>query len=425
MRPIAPKRPAVVAALDIGSSKIVCLIARLKPRPEGQGRRGRTHTIEVVGFGHGRARGMKGGAVADMNRAEEAIRRVVDMAERSAGAEIASVVVSVAGGRLASESFAASHRLPYPAVAEGDIGRVLDAASLHSIRDGRAVLHSLPIGYRLDGASGIRDPRGMLGKVLAVDLHVVTADRPALTNLMLLVERCHLSVEGLIAAPYAAGLAVLAPDEAELGATVIDCGAGTTTVAAFTGGHCVHVDGVALGGRHITMDLARGLSARVSEAERLKTLHGSLIAGASDELDMVTVPVVGDDRGSANAVSRAEIVRMVRPRVEEILELLAGRLKAAGMLRAASRRVVLTGGASELAGLPELAAKMFGASVRIGRPLGITGLNEAAHGSAFAAAAGLLVYPQFAGREHFEPRRRHAENSGYLTRVGRWLKEAF
>jgi cell division protein FtsA len=425
MRAISPKRPAVVAALDIGSSKIVCVIARLKPRPEGQARRGRTHSIEVVGFGHGRARGIKGGAVADMARAEEAIRRVVDAAERSAGAEIASVVVSVAGGRLASQSFAASHRLPQPAVAEGDIGRVLDAASLHSVRDGRAVLHSLPVGYRLDNVSGIRDPRGMLGQVLAVDLHVVTADRSPLTNLMLLVERCHLSVEGLIAAPYAAGLAVLAHDEAELGATVIDMGAGTTTLAAFAGGHCVHTDGIALGGGHVTTDLARGLSARVSEAERLKTLHGSTISGGSDELNMITVPVVGGDRSHADAVSRAEIVRMVRPRIEEIFEMLAGRLKEAGMLRAANRRIVLAGGASQLAGVADIAARIFGASVRVGRPLAIGGLNEAAHGSAFAAAAGLLVYPQFAGREHFEPRRRYAENSGYLNRVGRWLKEAF
>jgi cell division protein FtsA len=426
MRPLPARRPVVVAALDIGSSKLVCLIARLKPRPQDENLRRRTHNIEVLGFGHIRARGIKGGAVADMARAEEAIRHVVDMAERSAGVEIASVVVGVSGGRLASESFAASHRLPHPSVQESDIGRVLDAASLHSVRDGRAVLHSLPVGYRLDNASGVRDPRAMLGEVLAVDLHVVTADRAALKNLVLLVERCHLTVEGLIAAPYAAGLAVLTDDEAELGATVIDFGAGTTTLAAFAGGHCVHVDGIALGGRHVTMDIARGLATRVAEAERLKSLHGSAIASSSDDLDVVTVPAIADERDGPNAVARAQLVRVVRSRVEEILELLRDRLKAANMLAAANRRIVLTGGAAELMGLPESVARLFRAGVRLGKPLGISGLNEAARGLAFAASAGLLIYPQFASREHFEPRRRHAHGeAGYLVRVGRWLKESF
>src|SRR5690606_11061639 len=169
----------------------------------------------------------------DMAKAEEAIRLAVDAAERMAKMEIASVVLSVSGGRLGSESFSAAARLPGPSVEEGDIGRALDAASLHSVRDGRAVLHSIPVGFALDGVSGIRDPRGMLGEVLSVDLHVVTGEMPALRNLILCVERCHLTVESLIAAPYAAGLAVLAADETEIGATVLDLGNGTTTVAVF------------------------------------------------------------------------------------------------------------------------------------------------------------------------------------------------
>ncbi len=427
MHPLNPRRAAVVAALDIGTCKIACLIARLKPRPADEPLRGRTHSIELVGFGQTQARGVKGGAVVDMARAEEAIRCAVDAAERSAGVEIASVVLAVAGGRLGSKSFAASVRLPGPSVEEADIGHVLDAASLHSVRDGRAVLHSLPVCYALDSLGAIRDPRGMLGHVLAVDLHVVTADLPALKNLVLCVERCHLSVEGLIAAPYAAGLAVLAADEADIGATTIDFGAGTTTLSVFAGGDCVHLDGIALGGSHVTMDLARGLSTRVGEAERLKTLQGSVLAGANDETDVVTVPAVtGDDRDGPNAVSRSQIVRMVRPRIDEILELLRERLRSANMLAAASRRIVLTGGAAQLTGLAELVGRVFGTATRIGRPLGMTQFSEQARGPAFAVAAGLLVYPQFAVREHFEPRRRHAHGEvNYLMRVGRWLKESF
>jgi cell division protein FtsA len=427
MRPIHPKRSSIVAALDIGTSKIACLIGRLKPLEEGAHLGGRTHSVELIGFGHTRARGIKAGTVIDMAKAEEAIRSAVDAAERSARVEIASVVLAVSGGRLGSDSYAASARLPGHSVEEGDIARALDAASLHSVRDGRAVLHSLPVGFALDGNGGIRDPRGMLGETLAVDLHVVTADLPVLKNLILCVERCHLTVESLIAAPYAAGLAVVAADEAQIGATLLDLGNGTTTLAVFTGGECMHVDGIALGGSHVTMDLARGLSTTPVEAERLKTLHGSVIAGASDELDLVSVPPLhGGDRHASNAVSRSDIVRMIRPRIDEILELVRDRLRAANLLALASRRIVLTGGAAQLTGIADLVARVFSATTRIGRPLGMSHFSETARGPAFAVAAGLLVYPQFAGREHFEPRRRHAGGeAGYVGRVGRWLRESF
>ncbi len=285
MSPLSPKRSATVAALDIGTNKVSCTIARLRPLRGDETMRGRSHAIEILGIGQVRASGIKAGAVADLARAEESVRQAVALAEQNAGVEIASVVLSLSGGRIGGESYSASVQLNGPSVEQYDISRVLDAASLHSIRDGRAVLHSLPVNFALDGNRGIREPRGMLAHDLAVDLHVVTADLPPLRNLILCVERCHLTVEGVIAAPYAAGLAVLTEDEAELGATVIEFGAGTTTLAAFVGGHCVYVDGLALGGHHITMDLARGLSLRVSDAERLKTLHGSVISCSSDDHD--------------------------------------------------------------------------------------------------------------------------------------------
>jgi len=428
MNPISPRRSAVVAAVDIGTSKIACLIARLKPFAEGKGMRGRTHSIDVIGAGYTRAHGLKGGAIADLARAEESVRQAVDAAERMAGVEIASIVLAFGGGRLGSECFAASVQLRSSAVEQRDISRALDAASLHSIRDGRAVLHSIPIAYRLDGTNSIRDPRGMLGKNLSVDLHVVTADLPALKNLILCVERCHLSVENVVAAPYAAGLATLSEDEMELGATVIDFGAGTTTVAAFAGGYCLHVDGIALGGHHITMDLARGLSMRVAKAERLKTLHGSVLGTVSDAHRAIEVSTIGGgDTNAPKAISHSQIIRMVRPRAEEILEMLRDRLHAAGMSGEPGRQIVLTGAAAQLTGLCELTARVFGRMTRLARPLGITGLNKTTRVSTtLAVAAGLLVYPQYAGQEHFEPRRRRAGGqSGYLTQVGRWLRESF
>ena len=429
MKPLSPKRGAVVAALDLGTSKISCLIAKLTPNAAQEVLRRRTHAIEVIGFSHTGARGMKAGNVVDLAEAEEAVRHAVDTAERAAHRQVEAVIVSQSAGRLASELFAASVDINGPAVTDSDIARVLAAGSQRSLRQGRIVLHSLPIGFAHDDARGIRDPRGMLGRRFGVDMHVVTADGAAVRNLMLAVERALLSVEAMAASPYVSGLAVLADDEADHGAAVIDMGAGTTTIAVFSSGRFMHANGFALGGFHVTMDLARGLSTSIYDAERIKTLYGSVLAGGLDERDMITVPTVGvDERDPPQFVSRATLTRIIKPRVEEILEMVRDRLATSPFAAEPRSRVVLTGGASHLTGLPELAARILARPVRIGRPLGVNGLPEDAQGPAFAVAAGLLVYPQTAHLEHFEPRRtrRHMTGTGgYIARVGRWLRESF
>jgi cell division protein FtsA len=429
MKPVSTHRSAVIAALDIGSSKVACLIARLRPHGPQQVLTRRSHAVEVIGFGHTGSRGIKAGGVVNLAQAEEGIRQAVDAAERMASVEIESVVLSISAGRLAGELFGADIDIIGSGVSDGDIARVLAAGSRHSLRDGRAVLHSLPVGYSIDGADGIRDPRGMLGGRFGVDMHVATTDIAAARNLMLAVERCHLSVEAMVASPYVAGLSVLADDEGDLGAAVVDMGAGTTTIAVFINGRFVHVDGFALGGQHVTMDIARGLNARITDAERIKTLYGSVLAGGSDERDMITVPPINEDeRDQTQFVSRATLVQIIKPRVEEILEMVRDRLAGSAFAADARGHVVLTGGASQLTGLPDLAARILGRPVRVGRPLGISGLPDAAKGAAFAVAAGLLVYPQAAHLEHFEPRRRRYSKTGtggYFARVGRWLRESF
>ena len=428
MKPVSPRRSAIVAALDIGTSKIVCLIARLKPQSPQETLRRRSHGVEILGIGHTESRGMKAGAVANLAEVEAAVRHAVDLAERAASVQLESVVVSVSAGRLGSELYTATINVAGSAITDGDIASVLTAGSYHSVRPGRVLLHSLPIGYLLDGARGVGEPRGMLAREFGVDMHAATSDIAAARNLMLAVERCHLSVETMVAAPYVAGLSAMADDEADLGAALVDMGAGTTTTAVFSSGRFIHADSFAVGGQHVTMDLARGLNAPISEAERIKVLHGSVMAGGSDERDMISVPRVGDDdREPPQFVSRANLVRIIKPRVEEILEMVRDRLATSSFAAEPRGRVVLTGGASQLTGLPELAARVLGRPVRIGRPLGIGGLPEEAKGPAFAVATGLLVYPQAAHLEHFEPRRtRHsAAGSGYIARVGRWLRESF
>jgi cell division protein FtsA len=428
MKPVSPRRSAIVAALDIGTSKIVCLIARLRPHPPQNVLRRRSHGIEILGVGHTGAVGIKSGTVVNLGEAEEAVRHAVDLAERSASVQLESVVVAVSAGRLASELYSASINVAGSTISDGDVSRVLAAGSRHSVREGRVAIHSLPIGYAIDGVRGIGEPRGMLARQFAVDMHAVTADAAAMRNLMLVVERCHLAVETMVAAPYVAGLAVLADDEADLGAALIDMGAGTTTTAVFSGGRFIHADSFAVGGLHITMDLARGLNTRIAHAERIKTLYGSVLSGGSDERDMIAVPPVSDDeREPPQFVSRARLVRIIKPRVEEILEMVRDRLAASPFAAEPRAQIILTGGASQLTGLAELAGRILGRPVRIGRPLGVSGLPDPAKGPAFAVSAGLLVYPQTAHIEHFEPRRtRHLmTGTGYIARVGRWLREGF
>ena len=428
MRPLSARRSAVLSILDIGTSKIVCLIARLQPVEPSDMLRGRTHRCRILGIGHQRSRGIKGGAIVDMEAAEGAIRLAVDAAERMAGVQVQSVLVNMTGGRLGSQFFNAKIAVGGHAVSEDEVHRVLEACHV-SVAPNRRALHSLPTGFTLGSTDQIRDPRGLVGDELGAAMHVVSTDAVAARNLMLAVERCHLGVEAVVATPYASGLSALVDDEAELGTALIDIGGGTTSVGIFSGGNLTHADAFAVGGRHITMDLARGLNIPLADAERLKTLHGSCLVSASDEREIIAITPVGEDADHAVHLPRSRLTGIIRPRVEEVLELVRDRLKAAGFPAHSGRRIVLTGGACQLAGMAEAAKRIVSGQVRIGRPLGIQGLPESAKGPGFSAAVGLLVYPQVAGIEHFRPigskASREPSNDNYLSRVGRWLKESF
>jgi cell division protein FtsA len=259
MRPLPGRRAVVMSVLDVGSTKICCLIAKLTPRDDDAVLSSRTHSVEVLGYGYQRSRGIKSGTVVDMDAAEQAIRLAVDSAERMAGVTVESLVANVSCGRLQSEIFSANVPLTGDAVAESDIQRVLSAGSSHSVTDGRAVTHALPISYSLDGSRGIRDPRGMMGHKLGVDMQVVTAEVPPVRNLELCINRGHLHVETMVATPFASGLSTLVEDETELGVACIDMGGGTTTLSVFVEGHMVHLDAIAVGGHHVTTDIARAL----------------------------------------------------------------------------------------------------------------------------------------------------------------------
>jgi len=428
-RPMA-KRTALAASLDIGTSKIACMIARLRPCPPSGALRGRSHAAELIGYSQIQSRGVKAGAVVDLAECEQAVRQAVAEAERMAKVRVESVLLSVSGGRLQGQLIEAASDIRGGAVTPADVTRVTSTGMRHATGEGRTVLHALPVSYALDGVKGIRDPRGMVARQFGVDMNVVTADATVARNLMLVVERCHLNVEAMAASPYVAGLSVLSDDEADLGAAVIEMGAGCTTIATYSAGRFVHASGFAVGGHHITMDLARGLSACIADAERIKTLYGTVLTGGSDARELMSVPTAGDDheREVPQIVSRATIANIVRHRAEEIFEMVRDRLADSPFAAEPKARIVLSGGASQLSGLVELATQILGRPVRVGRPLGFGRLPNEAKSASFAVPTGLLVYPQYAHLEHVEPRHTRqlrTGTDGYFGKVGRWLREGF
>lgn len=416
-----PRKP-VCAALDIGTDKICCTIARIRQKQgEGTG-----YDVKVVGVGHHASAGVKAGVIVDLAAAETSIRAAVEAAERSAGFTVDEVIVNASCGRIRSEAYEIGVPVRSGQVQQSDLDQVLKTARSRSRDDARLTLHSFPIGFAIDNDAGIADPRGMFGERLSVGMHIVTAEPGPLKNLALGVDRCHLKIDRVSVSPLASALATITADEAELGAVCVDMGAGCTTVAAFIEGVFVHADAIALGGGHVTLDLARGLSTPLSQAERIKALHGSCLTGPADEREFIDIETVGGgDEGGR--VPKSAVAGIVRPRVEETFELLRDRLHAAGLGPSGDRRVVLTGGASQLNGIREVASRILGGQVRHGVPRRIEGAPAALAGPGFACVAGLLTYAQSAEIEA----RSGIEDSdlaagpGYFGRMGRWLKESF
>ncbi|ETS11326.1 cell division protein FtsA [Bartonella henselae] len=422
------RKTRFLTVLDVGSSKIVCLIACLRPLKHAHYLHGRTHSMEILGFGVQRSRGIKSGVVMDIFAAEQSIRLAVDAAEKMAGLVVDSVIVNFSSSRLQSALINGVVSLNGREVTKRDIRVAFADVSRKAFNAERHVVHSIPVSYVLDGDKGISDPVGMIGDLFGVDVHVVTAETAALRNLETCINRAHLSVEAMVVTPFASGLAVLMNDEARLGAACIDFGGGTTTFSVFSEGKFVHANALAVGGHHVTLDVARGFSMSLPEAERLKVVYGSALVTSADERHMVNVTEIGNEHREIQ-YPRAVLGRIIRARVEEILEMVRDCLNRSGFGHIIGKRVILTGGASQLTGLPEMARTILGRNVRIGRPLGISRLPSLAKGAAFTSAVGLLIYPQLVGFEEktMQVAVNHLSTGtrGYFQRVGQWLRESF
>ncbi|MEM6492176.1 MAG: cell division protein FtsA, partial [Pseudomonadota bacterium] len=357
------RRMEPIAALDVGGAKACCLIAE----------RGTDGGLDIVGAGVQACAGLRSGAIVDLEATETAIVNAVHDAETEAGVGVERVVVNVSAGRPSSQIVAVEVPLAERRVAEEDVRYALeagcDADDVPGAAQGRELIHTIPIAYAVDDVKGVRDPRGMFGDLLGVNMHVVTAQANAVRTLAAALERCRLDVEMLCVSPIAAGLGALVDDEMELGCAVIDLGAGVTSIAVFFDGQAVWCDSIPLGGGHITADLARGLCVPLAQAERLKTLHGGALSAAEDAADAVAAPGLGEEDGDDRRISRAQLIEIIEPRLAEIFDAVSAKMSDAGFEDVSGRRVVLTGGGAQLSGVREYAARALNKEARIGRPL--------------------------------------------------------
>ncbi|SIR38301.1 MULTISPECIES: cell division protein FtsA [Acidiphilium] len=377
-----PARSGPFGVLDIGSTKIACLIGRA----ESDGR------LRALGFGWQKGSGIKAGGIVDLDEAERSIRAAVGAAEDQADMRLKSVVVNLSCGQPQSRLFNVQWPIDGRAVTGDDIRRVVREARARASTEGRGTIHVLPLNFASDETGGVADPRGLYCDTLTAQLHVVDAASTAIKTMTACLERCELEISAMVSAPFAAGLATLVADERELGATVIDMGGGTTTISVFAEGHLLHTAQLPIGGIHVTNDVARLLSTQVAHAERLKTLFGSCQESPDDVRELLHVPLVGEAEYQLAKVPRSALVSIIRPRLEEIFELARDRIETSGLGRAAGGRVVLTGGAAQLVGARELAAHILNRQVRLGRPFGVIGLPDAATGPNFATLIGLLAF---------------------------------
>ena len=409
----------VIGVVDVGSSKTVCLIAAISPGEAGPA------NIRIVGLGVQPARGTQAGIITDLDEAERCARAAIGKAERMAGVTLEGVHVSVGCGELKSQTFAANAEIESGVVEAGDIGRLMAGGRSFAERDGRRLVHMNTIGYRLDGNTGASDPRGMAARRVTADLHTVTAEEAPLRNLMVMIERCYLSISGVVASPYASALAVTTEEEQRQGVTCIDIGGGTTKIACFANGQFLHASVIPLGADLITYDIARALQTPLAEAERIKALYGSMIGAQSDEHETFSYALADEEDGGLYQATKAQLARVVAPRVEALLARVATQLDRSGMRPYACGRIVLTGGGSELVGIGPYAANIFGAPVRVGRPMAISGLPQNVSTPAFSTVAGLLRASTVSGAETMAydvPK--SAPPKSYLGRVGQWLMEA-
>ncbi|MCL4454628.1 MAG: cell division protein FtsA [Deinococcus sp.] len=369
----------IIVGLDVGTTKVCTVIGELSS--DG--------VLDIIGESTVPSQGLKKGVVTNLEKTSESIRQSLFQAERVAGVKVERVWAGLAGSHVKSVT---SHGLAAirrnHSITASDVERAIDQAKAYPFEGDFELIHVLPLDYRVDGQEGIRDPIGMAGVRLEVDVHLVAGSKGPMTNLRKAVEDSGVELSGLVLQSYASGLAVLTPEELSMTVMLVDIGGGTTDVAVFKAGHLAYSGVIALGGDHVTHDIAQLLKIPFEEAERVKKKYGAALPELADpEL----VLEVNQEGGPLGVIPAPELARIIRPRLREILHLARGGVdEALGPLEISVGKVILTGGAALVPGLEDLARKQFNLPVRLGRPMGVSGLIDVVASPTHATAVGLV-----------------------------------
>lgn len=407
---------SIVTGLDIGTTKIACLVGEVDER----------RRLRIVGVGIVPSRGIKKGMIVSVEEATAAIQEAVERAERSSGHELRDAYVGVAGSHISALNSRGTTPINRPshAVEMDDVQRALEAARTIAIPHSQEIIHVVPRGYWLDGSNGVRDPVGLHGYRLEVEAHVVTAGATSLQTIEKCCQEADLSVRAFVMEPLASGEAVLSDDEKELGVVLVDIGGGTTDISIFLEGSVWHTTSLPIGGDHLTHDLAIGLQCPHSVAEEIKKRYGyASLAGLPEPDAPLEVAHFGDEplRGRV----RADVAEILHYRVEEIFDLVRREMKRSGYDGLLPAGLVLCGGSAQLAGIKEAGRAYFDLPVRVAMPQALSGMVDLLGSPAYATSVGLLEWgmhnEKALGRGAVRPKGRAAANGGWAGRLRRWF----
>ena len=405
-----------IAALDIGSSKVCCVIAKVS----------KDKRINIVGYGYNASRGIKNGVVTDIGQATIAVGNAVQDAEQMANERIDKVIISMGSEKVRSQLKTAAIALnKNRPISDADLEKVYQRGTAKVNVGEYSLVHCIHNSYRLDGGELIKDPRNLFAEELSINVLLGLIPSHVCKNLNTVIENAHLDIAGRVFDSYASGLACLVDDEKEMGATVVDMGGGTTSIACFRNGHPIYFASIPVGGNNVTNDIAYGLTTSFSHAERLKTLHGCAFLTSQDSVDTINVYPVGDEDDSCiKQIPRSELISIITPRIEETFEMVNKKLREAGIGNDPSHRVVLTGGASQLPGVVDVAAMVLDKQVRLGRPKNILNLPDSLYAGSFATCVGILLFGvNFNERKVKKVISKPQESgNGIMDNIAMWLK---
>lgn len=405
------KNSEIIVGLDIGTTKIACIVGEVTE--DG---------VDIIGIGTAPSKGMRRGNVVNIDATVAAIQQAVDEAENMAGCEITSVYAAISGPHVRGLNKNGIVAVKDKEIRYADISRVIDAAKAVRIDMDREVLHVLPQQYVVDDQDGIRDPLGMAGVRLEAKVHIVTAPIAAAQNVVRCANRCNLQVADIVLESFAAAHAVLEDDEKELGVCLVDVGGGTCDIMVFDTGAIVHTAVLPIGGGHVTNDIAIGLRTPLDAAEKIKRKYGCAWPHAVDANDTIEVPSTGG-RGPRSE-RRAKLVEMIEPRITEMFEMVRMNLERNGVYDNLGAGVVLTGGATAMEGMVEIAEQALGLPTRRGAPTKIGGLVDVVRSPSFSTGVGLVMF----GAEQLASRpvsRNQDDRPGMFKRAWSRLAEMF